>query len=251
MRLFFAMLFAMFLVGCGGGSNSTEDTGHVAVFFVSGHDPMYKGLLDGAPSKSYLQDDAGPDVIAALKSAGYSVEAHYYADHQDTVDGYGGFNQLVSDLKFFRKSEKTKVIVIAHSHGGVWAHAAITQASQLAVDLLVDLDVSSYGWITIEHDTIAIGGDPRNKYHGHYDVEDVVPNNVQDALEVISGAYPSLLGISFYYEQYDEDWNIRPDGTTTRLERYFSDTSHEEVHQAGGATMKYVNQWLINRLGGR
>lgn len=249
MRIFFtmAMFCAMLLVGCGGGADSDKDAGHVAVFFVSGHD----GIFDGIPSNSYLQNTAGPDVEAALKSAGYSVETHYYADYQDVVNGYGGFKQLISDLKFFRKGEKTKVIVIAHSHGGVWAHAAITQASQLSVDLLVDLDVSSYGWTVVAHDTLAIGGDPRNKYQGRYDVEDVVPNNVQTALEVRSGDRPvSFIGFSIG-EEYDEEWNIRPDGSTSRLEKYLSNTSHTEVHQAGGATMKHVNQWLINRLGGR
>lgn len=248
MRKFFAtiMFCAMLLAGCGGGSDSPEDAGHVAVFFVSGHDTLF----DGNSSKSYLQNTAGPDIVTALKSAGYSVETHYYADHQDVVDGYGGFNQLVSDLKFFRKNDKTKVVVIAHSHGGVWAHAAITQASQLTVDLLVDLDVSSYGWTFVAHDTLAIGGDPRNKYQGRYDVEDVVPNNVQTALEVRSGDHPPLIGF-FLYEEYDEEWNIRPDGSTASLEKYLSSTNHTEVHQAGGTTMKYVNQWLINRLGGR
>jgi hypothetical protein len=81
MRRFFATLMfcAVFLTGCGGGSDSTDDAGHVAVFFVSGHE----GLLDNVASSSYLQNTAGPGVIAALKAAGYSVEEHYYVDHQN------------------------------------------------------------------------------------------------------------------------------------------------------------------------
>lgn len=244
-RAAFALLF-LTLYGCGGGESSTgtQEPKRVVTFFVSGHDNPLFYIPDGIPSKSYLQDHIGAEIVTSLKSAGYLVEPNYYADHHDAVDGYGGFIQLLSDIKAVRKDSNTKIVVIAHSHGGVWAHAAVMQASQVEVDLLVDLDTSSALWKSLLHDTSLIGGDPVSKYPGAHDTEDVVPSNVKYALEVRSGARLAL-----FLEEYDEQWNTRLDGTKTNLEQYFSSSTHDEVRQAGGTTSKYVIQWLNNKLG--
>lgn len=240
------VLLLLTLYGCGGGESSTgtQEPKRVVIFFVSGHDNPLFYLPDGIPSKSYLQDDIGAEIVKSLESADYLVEPNYYADHYDVVDGHGGFIQLLSDIKAVRKDNNTKIVIIAHSHGGVWAHAAAIQANQVEIDLLVDLDTSSALWKSLLHDTSLIGGDPVSKYFGTYDTEDVVPSNVKYALEVRSGAR-----LAFFLEEYDEQWNTRLDGTKINLEQYFSSSTHDEVHQAGGATSRYVIQWLNNKLG--
>ncbi len=152
---------------------------------------------------------------------------------------------------------------MAHSHGGVWAHEAIRAVPGPSVQALVDLDCSSYGWSLVGHDidNAFIGGDPRdafdiglvvnvptyasvpNEQNGTYDTEDVVFSNVVSNLEVRSGGSP-LGG-----EWFDEKWNMRSSGSTTGIYYFFSDSSHDEVHQPGGSTLAVVRPWIRARLG--
>lgn len=210
---------------------------------------------------------AGPSIVADIKNSGYTVEESYYVDDALPQGGFGGFQDLVTSMRAVRDkyiSQGTRVVVVAHSHGGVWAHAAIRQVSDLPITAEIDLDTSSYGWSIVSHNlqNSFIGGDPRNEFtinflshysqynvpsenSSSYDIEDVVFRNVKSALEVRSGEIAPL-GL----EWYDEKWNIREDGTTTNLYGYFSNTSHNEVHQPGGSTIAFVKNWLRIRLSG-
>jgi hypothetical protein len=259
---------ALLVSACGGGGGGGSGGGgglpvrpQVVLVCVSGHN----GLLDGDPSPSYLQYDAGPEVANDLDAAGYDVRAAYFADDAFAVGPYGGYLDLVNYIEALRDSFVPfggKVVILAHSHGGVWAHGAIRAVPDLPIAAEVDLDLSSYGWDFVDHDlqNAYLGGDPRNDYYlgvdytvtaypsvpsetgGWYDLEDVVFANVTAALEVRSGDSP-LLG-----EWYDERWNARASGSTEGLYAYYSGTSHGEVHAAGGSTLAVVRNWLRARL---
>lgn len=255
------------LAGCGGGGDGAEEElpppPDLAIFFVSGH----TGIFDGEPSESYLHESAGPDILVALSDAGYTFEYGNYVDDAYNVGGFGGFQAMLADMTYVRDElvpRGTRVLVIAHSHGGVWAHGAISLFPEMTITCAVDLDTSSYGWAATGHDSqnSFLGGDPRNRYtsdvlvsypqypnapsdsSGFYDLEDMVFLNTRFALEVRSGEFAPGGD-----ELYDEKWNIRIDDTTDGLYGYYSDTSHSEVHQAGSATMTVVKAWLLERLG--
>jgi hypothetical protein len=240
--------------GGGGGGGAPTGAPDVALLVVSGHafgvDP------------AYLRLDAGPEIEADLEDAGWSVSTSYYVDGATAEDGFGGYADLVADLAAIRDAwapQGTRVVVVAHSHGGVWAHGALRAVPDLDVRALVDLDASSYGW-TLLHDPAPLGGAPEDEYAvgvlvswpqypavpseptGSYDLEDVVFGSVADALEVRSGDAP-LGG-----EWFDEKWNVRTDGTTDGLWAYYSGGSHAEVHATGGTTLAAVRGWLRDRL---
>jgi hypothetical protein len=244
--------------GGGGGSDGPTPARHeVILLFVSGH------AFDSDPA--YLRFDAGPDLEEGLAGAGWDVGSAHYVDGAGGSEGFGGYSALVADLEFVRDEWAplgTRVIVVAHSHGGVWAHAAVRDVPGLSVLAFVDLDSSSFAWALSGHTTEddAIGGDPSDVYDigvlamppayplvpsedsDTYDVEDVVFSNVASAFEVRSGDSP-LGG-----EWFDEKWNVRLNGTTTGLAWYFSDSTHQEVHEAGGTTLGVVESWLEDRL---
>lgn len=272
----FVLVVAFLLVaGCGGGGSGGDggptpppppspSNPDVVVLFVSGHE----GLLDGAPSKSYLHEVLGPRVALDLIADGYWPEVGYYVDHPTATDA-GGYVDLVADMQWIRdnwvagQARPTRVIVLSHSHGGVWANAAIRAVPSLGVDLQVALDHSSYGWGFVGHSASndVIGGDPRDAYYIEtlascptdtggwneatydYDLEDVVFSNVVRALEVRSGDSPPLAS-----EPYDERWNARTDGSLTGLHCYFSATNHSEVHSTTGSTYPIVLSAMLSAL---
>ncbi len=244
----FLLLFAAACGGGGGSGDSEPFIPDVALLFVSGHN----GLLDNSPSASYLHLDAGPDIAVDLISAGYTVSTSYFVDDAFPVGGYGGYLALVDEMEFLRDNWVplgTRVVVVAHSHGGVWAHGAIRAVADLSIFALVDLDCSSYGWGSVDHDlqNAYLGGDPRDAYvmdgTEYFDLEDVVFLNVVYEFEVRSGDSVILLG-----EDFDDAWNFRIDDSTTGLDPYFSDTDHEEVHDPTGTTIPIVEAWLRARL---
>ena len=265
------MLFLSLLLGaCGGGGGGggggaaaeTLDNPDIALLMVSGH----QGVFDGRPSESYLHEDMGPALVADLEAAGYSVQVFYFVDNIDATD-YPGFVGLVNlltqirDAWIFGAQVSTQVVVVSHSHGGVWATAAVRQVGDCPIAAHIALDHSSYAWGLVGHDTSAIGGDPQSAleiaavancatYPGvpseqdrFYDLEDVVMPSVLAALEVRSGDAP-IPGL----EWFDERWNVRSDGTFDGLSCYYSDDTHSEVHEVTGSTYPVVLSWLLGRL---
>jgi hypothetical protein len=236
---------------------------NVAIFFVSGHTGLIEALPNAYP---YLarQFEAGPEITSSLTSAGYRVVSRYYVDSVYPANGFGGYLALLGDIRAANTQWSkygTRIIVVSHSHGGVWAHAAIEVLAEVVITCTVDLDTSSFGWDLL-HRGEAPFGDPRDRYYmpfnvtypnylglpsessQYYDIEDVVFPNVVNALEVRSGApAPALNG-----EWYDERWNVRRDGRNDNLSGYFSASySHTEVERVG-PTLSYVEQWILERL---
>lgn len=258
--LLLALLFSGACGGGGGGVGADPGAPDVALFVVSGHN------FGAASAASYLSLDAGPAISDDLIAAGYSVSTAYFVDDTSPAGGAGGYFDLVAGLQRVRDewaAQGTRVVVVAHSHGGVWAHAAIRAVPGVQVEALVDLDVNCYGWDLVGHtpDDASIGGDPRDAFDlgllasvpaypgvpseptGFYDVEDIVFPNVVSDLEVRSGD-----SAPFAAEWYDEKWNLRLDGTSTGITYLYSATDHAEVHDPSGTTLAVVEQWLRDRL---
>ena len=272
LRSAFVGLLLLGIPACGGGGGGGGGGGSgpplppapdISLLFVSGHN----GRFDGAPSESYLQEpgEIGPAIVADLQRAGYSLTADYFVDDAFTVNGHGGYLALVDVMEYIRDEyapRGTRVVVIAHSHGGVWAHQAIRSVPGLAIAALVDLDCNSYGWGIVGHDiqNDFIDGDPRDVFDiglvvtpfayptipseqtGQYDVEDVVFMNVTAAFEVRTGDSP-LGG-----EWFDEKWTIRRDGTTGGIAYHYSGTDHNEPRDPLGPTYPRVHSWLVSVL---
>ena len=247
----------------GGGGGTTPNPGpQIALLISNGHSPILP---------NYLATATGPQLNGALVGAGYSVETSYFTD--DLGGGTpGGYAELVAKLKQIRdqwilgRSNPTRVVVVAHSHGCVRAHAAIRAVPDCPIRLLADLDGSSAGWTLLAHpgDNAAIGGAPEGTYNiaativcaaypavpsapPPFDLEDVVFLNVQECYEVRSGDVLPNPANPFQLIEYDERWNARPDGSTTGLTCYFSGTPHLEV-ASPGPTLTLVQAWILARL---
>jgi hypothetical protein len=134
----------------------------VALFVVSGHNDAF----DGNPSTSYLQLEARPEIVTALQSYGLTTWVGYYVDDAFSVGGYGGFLSLVQTMQWVRDHWSrfgTRVVVVAHSHGGVWANAAIGSVP----DLDVACQVNGHEFVRMGHRRTRCGdgcisGDPRD-----------------------------------------------------------------------------------------
>ncbi|MDJ0973762.1 MAG: hypothetical protein QNJ98_04825 [Planctomycetota bacterium] len=270
-----ALLLLFVSVGCGGGGG-TGDAGagtvpgptpnpgpQVALLVCSGFSPF---------DPNYLEASTGPQLVAAIQGAGYSLEASYFAD--DLGGGAEpGYTDLVAKLEQIRddwivgQSNPTQIVIVSHSYGCVRSHAAVRAVPDCPVRMMVDLDGSSVGWTLLTHpgDNPTQGGAPEGAYGinativcpAHptvpsapppFDLEDVVFPNVEEAYEVRSGALIVNPANPFTLIEYDERWNARLDGSTTGLTCVFSGTDHSEVAQAGGTTLAGAQAWILARL---
>jgi hypothetical protein len=163
---------------------------------------------------------------------------------------------LVLDYWIADFDNPTRVIVVAHSHGGVWAHSALMLRPLLPVDVLIDLDTNALCW---EEDLVCgFIGDHWKSEIDYYvqeedpgwwfdvgnaadswdvpgmtylqDIEDLVPNSVLLNLEVHGNS--SLA--------YDNQYNHRLDGSQTGLWGHYFDESHREITYAGSDAMEWV-----------
>jgi hypothetical protein len=264
------MLASVVLIGftaCGGTDVAPTQTltpnpgPQIALLFANGHS------WNTIPS--YMEVETAPFLESALAAAGYTTQSFHFTD--DLGGGTpGGYAELVARLLTIHaewiagRADPTRVVVIAHSHGGVRAHSAIRATPGVPVRLLVDLDTSSNGWeIVHPGEGSAMGGEPKDAYTidatitcdahpgvgsqagNSYDVEDVVFANVEEALEVRTGAViPNPLEL----EAYDERWNARLDGSTDGLTCHHSGTSHTEPILPTGVTLPFVRDWILARL---
>jgi len=282
MRIALLLLAAFLLPACGGGGGSSSGGGAPA---------DQTGTPDGNPSDpstlpqnpgpqialllsngfspavpNYLDDATGPQLQAALVTAGYTVGVQYFTDSLTSWNAFVAELQRIRDEWIVGVQNPTRVVIVAHSYGCVRAHAAIRAVSDCPVALLVDLDASSVGWTGFTHgaDNASMGGAPEGAYAlgvqitcptsgvlsagGAHDLEDVVFDNVVEGYEVRSGDQLVNPANITQLVEYDERWNARLDGSTTGLTCHFSGTPHGEVALAGGTTMAGVQAWILARL---
>jgi hypothetical protein len=278
------------LTACGGGSGSDPEatpfptpgpaptpgpedpTGppgsvpQVVLLGVGGHSPI-------GQAATYLETSALPWLEGELTQAGYTVETHGFVDGGDATKGFPALLarlQAVRDAYVTGQATPSRVILLAHSHGGPWAHAATRDVPDCPIRCLVDLDTNSYGWsLTHTPDNALLGGSPDDAYTipvnvnppayptitsepGFlYDLEDVVFPSVRDALEVVTAELVPNLANPLQWQRYDTRWNARLDGTLTGLTPLYVLTLHAEPvlpPAQGGTTLPQVRDWILARL---
>lgn len=243
-------------------------TPDVLVFAVSGHcNPLRCGT---SPNDEYLESGGA---IAALTQplldSGLTVETYTATDNFYDVASTGdhGFLSLLDEMEYARDflvadwDDPTRVIVVGHSHGAVWAHLALHVLEQrgrpIPVDVLVDLDgVSAYwedkvgvtgfgdGWgpiiqshadrtgtvwpfpIWAPTDQFVIPG--RSEF---FDIEEIVPDSTLHNLEVWS---------SDGVELADSQHNLRLDGGEAAIRFFHASENHENTAVPGYSAVAWA-----------
>lgn len=246
------------------------DTPDFVIVAVSGHcNPTTCGTY---PNIEYLARDGTIRAIAQpLLDTGARVDGYYLTDNfYDVPVGSAlpgtpaafGFLSLLNVLRYTRDElvsdwdNPTRVIVVAHSHGTVWAHLGLHvlegEGAPLPVDLVIDFDAVSDGWQTkgfigfgdawgavmTEYttrtgtvwpfavwnvvDAFAIPGVVPPQ-----DIEDIVPNFALFNLEVwaASGPFPTI--------SPDREINHRLSGTLDGVLLFRSVESHNGTVRVG------------------
>ena len=271
----FAIL-ALTLVACGGSGSEAGAPQQTlrpgtapdfVILSVSGH----CGVLCNPPvdNDSYLADpqDAVEAILQTLNGLGFTTQASDYSDRFESLDRDGdgtidefGFLQLIDDLDFVYdnwidgRSNPTRILVVAHSHGATWAHIAVSVVDQVPIEYLISLDGVCFLWGTEHQGTIQnwfqANGNPYawdisapcNIWNipgqaAPYNTKDVVFDNVVINLEVQSDD----LFISDCCDNY------RLDGSQTGIEIFASTENHGEVHRSGSASMAWVQTRIATR----
>lgn len=219
----------------------------VVLLLASGH----TRFGEASSSHPYLSDSFGPALELALRRRGYTVATDSFVDHSTGTDFGDGLDGMIQTLAAVRdawvhdRRFPSRVVVAAHSHGGVRAHDAILAVADLPIEALIDLDTSSCLFNTGHLFESYV--DPVDRFFVDdllYDTEDVVFPNVVNNLDVRSGEFcPSIL-----FERYDDAVNIRLDGSRAGIWMYEANSSHSEVHSVNGTTYPVVERWLLDRL---
>jgi len=277
MRLISLLLLCV-CVACGGGSGSSgqpapEPTPNlrpagspdVVVLSVSGRCGL--GILCTSPvnNEPYLGDpgDAADAVETAFQQAGRTTDSadfissfFSYDDDGDGAADRRGFLDLIALLDWIQGNwisdfdNPTRIVIVAHSHGCVWAHIAVSVRPGIPIAYLISLDGNCLAWESDYPPDIttyfsANGNpfswdirDPCDRWlipglANPADTEDVVWPNVAVNLEVRGNG--GLSGIK------DLQVNYRTDGTRTAIYTFDSDSdNHREVHDPNGESMPWV-----------
>lgn len=241
----------------------------VLVVTVSGHCANCASEYNG----EYLEGWGVPATLeGVIEDEGLSVETWTYVDELyswtrgSEVLVYG-YLALVQDLEWVEQNwiadfdNPTRIVLLGHSHGVVWAHSAAI-AVEVPIEVLIDLDGVCMNW---EDDDWAFGvGDDWNQEVDRYEqrngqlswfdlsnpcdswdlgpgqamnIDDVVPWNVGVNLEVRSNDW--LL--------FDSQDNLRYDGTSDTL-TFMSDLSHMNILDPSGDAMAWVRGRLRSGL---
>lgn len=270
--------------GLGGQDGPTGEDGglgidrpHVLIMGASGH----KLTVSTGPNEAYLvQQGTAGRLHDQLSADGALVYAWDHADEFFSYDDLGnaltpwdnanfvsfGFLHFVEDLRWVDENwiqgreSPTRLIVLAHSHGVVWAHIALHLYPDIPVDVLIDLDgdctawgsdvvpgLPSDGWDQVVQQWSAVNqvewsfeiwnacdAWTIDGIDGLFDIEDVVPASVATNLEVRSD------GLILF----DADPNVRLDGSIDGILSLETAEGHEEVAGPWSESMHWVLEQL-------
>lgn len=214
------------------------------------------------------------NVASAFRSLGYTVQSfdasafvdeHYSSVSKQYVPGYAeatAFLEKVEHEWIANYVNPTRVVVLAHSHGGVWASLLIWNHPNIRFAYAIYMDpICSLWWDD------NMGNQPlvQDYYHAHgvampwplqsagkpcdlqfpnlqgaWDITDVVPWNVAYGLEVHSSELPTNV-IS------DRHAIVRPDGSNSDLFSYHAFlATHSEIARAGSPAMDWVTSTITS-----
>jgi hypothetical protein len=263
---------ALTVAGCssGGGENPRpQGSPDIVLITVSGHVGVLTSTnCTSADNRSYLGDagEAAEAVALTFSNLGFSGLIGHYADIFESVDADNdgitddpekrGFLDLVVLLQNINDNwikgfdNPTRIVIVAHGHGAVWAHMVTSILSEVPIEYLITLDGTCELWecefATEVADWLAANGDPYpwdiagpcglwpvQGQTGDYDTSDVVFSNVRYNLEVQSND-PDVR---------DEVDNRRLDGTRTDIDTFFSaNEDHDDVRLVGSDALTWVDQ---------
>ncbi|MDJ0521689.1 MAG: hypothetical protein QNJ90_06390 [Planctomycetota bacterium] len=271
------LLGALAAGACGGGGGPVqpdtpnlrpESAPDIVLLSVSGRCGV--GILCSSPedNEPYLgyAGGAAEAVEEAFRQAGYTTDAadfiaslYSYDDDADGAADRRGFLELLAELDWIQENwiadfeNPTRIVIVAHSHGCVWAHIAAGVRPDVPIAYLISLDGNCLLWeFDYPPDITAYFSangnpwswdirDPCDRWDipglsGAADTEDVAWPNVDVNLEVRSN---DPFGIE------DVQLNYRPDGTRTRIDSFASvSDDHSGVHDPTGESMA----WVLQRL---
>ncbi len=235
---------------------------------VSGHCLPGCGL---SPNAEYLLSRGTVHALAEpFLAEGFAVSAFAATDNFFDEPDALGFLSLVQGLLDIREElvarwdNPTRFIVVAHSHGAVWAHLALFVlegwGAPLPVDVLVDLDALSLGWEDKAFLGIGDAWAPIIRAHARdtgqmwpfdianasdsvripgltspQDIEDVVPDSVLINLEVWSD---DGLGVR------DSQLNHRLDGSERDLVLFRALENHETTDDPRSQSVTWAARQL-------
>lgn len=252
------------------------DSPDVVIFSVSGHCGP-ETCLGSEWNGEYLYESGTVDAFAdPLRERGLRVanvaaidDWFTWVDDNDEVLAMG-FLGLLDALYMVNEDwiadydNPTRVIMVAHSHGDVWAHIAVHVADDVPIDVLVDFDGVSVGW---EAPVAGVGDNWQEvilsesaehglewpfeiweatdywQVPGHaglHDIEDLVPDNVDLNLAIVATPTPAQAAAGIW----DSESNLRLDGTTRRIKECQSVENHSHVYRPGKDCM----EWAVNEV---
>ena len=285
-KLLIPLILPTLLAACdpGEGTGPTGEDGglgidrpHVLVLAASGH-PLT--VTTGHHEAYLVEQGTAGRIHDQLSADGSLVYVWDHADEFFSHDDQGneltpwdnadftsfGFLHLVEDLRWADENwiqgrdTPTRLMVLGHSHGVVWAHIALHLYPDIPVDVLIDLDgdctawgsdvvpgLPSDGWDQVIQQWSAVNQvewafDIWNAcdawtiegIDGLFDIEDVVPASVALNLEVRSAG--QIL--------FDADPNVQLDGSTEGILSFDTAEGHEEVAGPWSESMHWVLEQL-------
>jgi hypothetical protein len=242
----------------------------VLLVTVAGHCTNCASEYNG----EYLQSWGVPASIeGVIEDEGLSVETWTYVDELyswtrgSEVLVYG-YLALVQDLEWVEENwiadfdNPTRIVLLGHSHGVVWAHSAAMDADHVPIDVLVDMDGVCMNW---EDDDWAFGfGDDWNQEVDAYEQRNgrlswFDLSNPCDSWDLGTGEYMNIddvvsWNVGVNLEVRSSDWllfdsqdNLRYDGTSD-TSIYVSDLSHMNILDPGEDAMAWVRGRLRSGL---
>ena len=245
------------------------DSPDVLLITVAGHN-AFTGAEYNA---EYLQSSALTDSLSELfVLRGKTIQTEAFTDEffgweqwngETSAKGFLELTELLDRVQTYWMADydnPTRVIVIGHGHGVVWAHLA-AHLRPIPIDVLVDLDGQSDCWetpclgvgdvwgslipewsafnevvwdfdVSTAKDAIVVSG-----LAERYDIQDVTPANATYNFEFHARGHR-------WPFQNDHTPNLRADGSRTGV---FSNTSvehHDDIYQPWSDAIQTVSQAL-------
>ncbi len=214
-------------------------------------------------AQSLIQTLESQDLEVAYLNVSSFVSSHYSAISEQEELGYLDAQIYLTEVKenwIADYINPTKIILLAHSHGTVWATLLAMNNLDVTFDYFIYLDAICWQFWSKHKSFIRDAyaelnqalpfpldqGDPCSSfqiptYRSRQDISDVVPANVITALEVRSSLRLMTLSPNVVF---DNQANMRINGTKLGVFSIQSAQSHSTVNQRYGLAMSWINRMI-------